>query len=97
LITIPLPDKHACKEILADTLRGLSKAFPKVEELSHHRDLPKVAEACHGLDGRQIRKMAAAACTLHREPAADPNKLKFDDLLRAADKAVKERTTEGKV
>ena len=97
LVTIPLPDKHACKEILADTLRGLSKAFPKVEELSHHRDLHKVAEACHGLDGRQIRKMVASACTLHRETAADPNKLKLDDLLRAADKAVKERKTEGKV
>jgi pachytene checkpoint protein 2 len=97
LVTIPLPDKHACKEILTDTLRGLSKAFPKVEELSHHRDLHKVAEACYGLDGRQIRKMVASACTLHRETAADPNKLKLDDLLRAADKAVKERNPEGKV
>lgn len=97
LITIPLPDKQACKEILADTLRGLSNAFPKVEELSHHRDLHKVAEACYGLDGRQIRKMVASACTLHRETAADPNKLKLDDLLRAADKAVKERITEAKV
>jgi AAA+ superfamily predicted ATPase len=97
LVTIPLPDKDACRVILADTLRGLSKVFPKVEELSHHRDLTKVAEACHGLDGRQIRKMVASACTFHRETAADPNKLKLDDLLRAADKAVKERRTEGKV
>jgi SpoVK/Ycf46/Vps4 family AAA+-type ATPase len=97
LVTIPLPDKHACKEILADTLRGLSKAFPKIEELSHHRDLHKVAEACYGLDGRQIRKMVASACTLHRETAADPNKLKLEDLLRAAEKSVKERKLEVKV
>jgi pachytene checkpoint protein 2 len=96
LLTIPLPDKHACKEILADTLRGLSKAFPKVEELSHHRDLHKVAEASYGLDGRQIRKMVASACTFHRETAADPNKLKLEDLLRAAEKAVKERKVEVK-
>ena len=96
LITIPLPDKRACTEILADTLRGLSKAFPKVQELSHHRELHKVAEACYGLDGRQIRKMVASACTLHRETAADPNKLTLDDLLRAAGKAIKERTVEGK-
>jgi AAA+ superfamily predicted ATPase len=95
LLTIPLPDKHACKEILADTLRGLAKAFPKVEELSHHRELIDVAEACCGLDGRQIRKMVASACTFHRETAADPNKLKTADLLRAAEKAVKER--KGKV
>jgi SpoVK/Ycf46/Vps4 family AAA+-type ATPase len=94
LLTIPLPDKHACKEIIVDTLRGLAKAFPKVEELSHHRELVDVAEACRGLDGRQIRKMVASACTFHRETAADPNKLKTADLLRAAEKAVKER--EGK-
>ena len=75
---------------------GLSKAYPKVVELSNHHDLGKVADACHGLDGRQIRKMVASACTLHRETAADPNKLKLDDLLRAADKAVKERKAEGK-
>lgn len=96
LVTIPLPDKQACKEILADTLRGLAKAFPKIEELSRHRDLHKVAEACYGLDGRQIRKMVASACTLHRETAADPNKLTLDDLLRAAKKAIQERTAEGK-
>jgi pachytene checkpoint protein 2 len=96
LITIPLPDKPACKKILADTLLGLSKAYPKVAELSHHHDLGKLVDACHGLDGRQIRKMVASACTLHRETAADPNKLKLDDLVRAADKAVKERKAEGK-
>ncbi len=96
LITVPLPDQHACKEILADTLRGLAKAFPKVEELSHHRDLAKVAEACYGLDGRQIRKMVASACTLHRETAADPNKLKLEDMLRTAEKVTQERKTEVK-
>lgn len=96
MVTIPLPDKQACKEILADTLRGLAKAFPKVEELSRHRDLRNVADACYGLDGRQIRKMVASACTLHRETAADPNKLTLDDLLRAAKKAIQERTAEGK-
>jgi hypothetical protein len=41
--------------------------------------------------------MVASACTLNRETAADPNKLKLDDLLRAADKAVKERNPEGKL
>lgn len=96
LVTIPLPDKQACKEILADTLRGLAKVFPKVEELSRHRDLHNVADVCYGLDGRQIRKMVASACTLHRETAADPNKLTLDDLLRAGKKAVQERIVEVK-
>ncbi len=76
--------------------RGLAKAFPKVEELSHHRELVDVAEACCGLDGRQIRKMVASACTFHRETAADPNRLKTADLLRAAEKAVKERKGKAK-
>lgn len=94
MITVPLPDKHARKQILTSTLDGLSKAYPKIADLSHHHDLGRVADACHGLDGRQIRKMVASACTFHRETAADPNKLKIDDLLRAADKATKEMNAE---
>jgi AAA+ superfamily predicted ATPase len=94
IVTIPVPDKHACKEILSDTLRGLSHAYPKVSGLLHHHDLEKVAAACHGLDGRQIRKMVASACTRHRETAADPNRLNLDDLLHAAIRAVKERKAE---
>ena len=71
ILSIPLPDKHACQEILADALKGLSKTFPRVEALLRQRDLEEVAEICVGMDGRQIRKMVAMACTFNRETAAD--------------------------
>lgn len=91
VLSVPLPDRQACKEILADALHGLSKTFPKVAALVHHRDLGQVAEICVGMDGRQIRKLLAAACTFSRNTAADPNTLTIADLRRAAEKALKER------
>lgn len=91
VLSIPLPDKHACQEILADALKGLSKTFPKVEALLRQRDLEEVAEICVGTDGRQIRKMIAMACTFNRETAADPNRLTIIELRRAAEKSLKDR------
>lgn len=91
ILSIPLPDKHACQEILADALKGLSKTFPRVEALLRQRDLGEVAEICVGMDGRQIRKMVAMACTFNRETAADPNRLTLIELRRAAEKSLKDR------
>lgn len=91
ILSIPLPDKHACQEILADALKGLSKTFPRVEALLRQRDLGEVAEICVGMDGRQIRKMVAMACTFNRETAADPNRLTIIELRRAAEKSLKDR------
>jgi hypothetical protein len=91
MLSVPLPDKAACQDILCDALKGLSKSFPKVKELAHSRELPEVAEICVGMDGRQIRKMIAAACTFSRDTAADPNRLSTADLRRAAEKFLKER------
>ena len=91
VLEVPLPGKQACHQILTDVLKGLSKTFAKVEGLLKHRDLDEVAELCVGMDGRQIRKMVAVACTFSRETAADPNRLGMSDLRRAAEKALKER------
>lgn len=91
MLSVPLPDKAACQDILCDALKGLSKSFPKVKELALSRELSEVAEICVGMDGRQIRKMIAAACTFSRDTAADPNRLSTGDLRRAAEKFLKER------
>jgi len=91
VITVPLPDKAACKAILVDALSGLAKTFPKIGDLVSHRDLAEIAEICVGMDGRQIRKMLAVACTFNRETAADPNRLTMADLRRAAEKSLKEK------
>lgn len=91
ILSVPLPDKAACQAILCDALKGLSKSFAKVKDLLQHHELAEVAEICVGMDGRQIRKMIAAACTFSRETAADPNRLCIADLRRAAEKTLKER------
>jgi SpoVK/Ycf46/Vps4 family AAA+-type ATPase len=91
ILSVPLPDKAACHEIICDALKGLSKSFARVKDLLQSRELTEIAEICVGMDGRQIRKMIAAACTFNRDTAADPNKLSIGDLRRAAEKALRER------
>ena len=91
ILEVPLPDKIACHQILTDTLKGLARTFSKVDGVARHRDLAEVAEICVGMDGRQIRKMVAVACTFNRNTAADPNKLTITDLRRAAEKTLKEK------
>ena len=91
VLSVPLPDRAACEKILFDALEGLAKTFPKVAALQKDHGLAEVAEICVGMDGRQIRKLLAAACTFHRNTAADPNLLSMSDLRRAAEKALKER------
>lgn len=89
VVSVPLPDRAACQKILFDALEGMAKTFPKVAALQKDSGLGEVAEICVGMDGRQIRKLLAAACTFHRNTAADPNLLSVADLRRAAEKALK--------
>jgi SpoVK/Ycf46/Vps4 family AAA+-type ATPase len=91
ILSVPLPDKTACHEIICDALKGLSKSFTRVKDLLQSRELNEIADICVGMDGRQIRKMIAAACTFSRDTAADPNKLSIADIRRAAEKALRER------
>jgi len=91
VLSVPLPDRAACQKILFDALQGLAKTFPKVAALQKNPGLAEVAEICVGMDGRQIRKLLAAACTFDRNTAADPNLLSVSDLRRAAEKALKEQ------
>jgi len=89
LLTMPLPDASACREILQDTVRGMVAAFPPLKKLLTDSDLEAAAQACAGLDGRQIRKVVAAACTFEKRVAADPSKLTAKAILMAAERAQK--------
>jgi AAA+ superfamily predicted ATPase len=84
---VPMPNYMACRKILEETLIGFSRTFPDAKELIDTDEFDTVARACVGLDGRQIRKMVAAACAFSRHTAADPNKLTITDLLCAAGRA----------
>jgi pachytene checkpoint protein 2 len=87
VLSIPLPGKEACFEILSATIRGLAQTFPAVSRLLKGNALRDVGESCVGLDGRQIRKMVAAACTFSREVALDPNQLTMEHLRLAAERS----------
>ncbi len=90
VVTVDLPGLSVCKQIILDTLRALAVPYPPVKELVNSPDIPLVARACLGLDGRRIRKVVAAACTFEKMTAIDPSRLTVRDLLLAAEHAQKE-------
>jgi SpoVK/Ycf46/Vps4 family AAA+-type ATPase len=85
--TIPLPGPETARLILEDAVKGLSRSFPQAASALKSPHFDAVAAACHGLDGRQIRKLVISACTFDPQTALDPNRLTADDLLRAANRA----------
>lgn len=84
---VPMPNYTAVRQILEETLLGFSRTFPAVKELIDTEEFDTVIRACVGLDGRQVRKVVAAACAFSRQTAADPNLLTITDLLCAAGRA----------
>jgi hypothetical protein len=86
---MPLPNRDACRQILLDTVRGMAEAFPPLKKLLNDPELDAASRACEGLDGRQIRKLVAAACTFDKRVAADPSKLTAKDIRMAAERAQK--------
>lgn len=84
VLTIPLPDKQACRQILLDCLTGLGKTFPNVQKLTTSVDFDQCVSACVGLDGRAIRKVVANALARRKETALNPNLLSTSDLIDAA-------------
>ena len=87
VLTVPLPGATARRQILEMTLAALAREFANVGALSASRDFGRVVEACADLDGRGIRKLVAAACAFDKNTALDPNRLRVDDLRRAAEQA----------
>lgn len=85
--TIPLPGPETARLILEDAVRALAHAFPQAAAVLKNPQFDAAAAACHGLDGRQIRKLVISACTFDPQTALDPNRLTAEDLLRAANRA----------
>ncbi len=89
-LTIPVPSEVGIKAILESTLTGLAKEFPAMKSLTRQADFAQVVKTCVGLDGRQIRKLVATACTFSKKTALDPNLLTLQDIQRAATHVQKE-------
>lgn len=84
VLQVPLPDEAAREAILRSTLNGMADSFPAVRDLLASNRLQEVVQLSVGLDGRRIRKLVAAACTIDKMTALDPNRLSVEQLLAAA-------------
>ncbi len=84
VLQIPMPNADARKSILEDTITGLARKYPSVKQILHDPDFARLVVATDGIDGRQLRKLVATACSFRRETAVDPSKLTAADILRAA-------------
>lgn len=95
VLEIPLPDKEACKRILADCLIGLGKTFPKIAKLATSPQFDRCANECVGLDGRTIRKMVANALAATPQTAMNPEQVTIEDLIEAAKSSKANRLGKG--
>ena len=68
--TIDMPGPDACRKILESTITELSKEFPQVVNILSKPEFIQVVEACNGLDGRQIRKLFATACSFDKSTSS---------------------------
>jgi SpoVK/Ycf46/Vps4 family AAA+-type ATPase len=87
VISIGMPNREACKQILENTLLAVGKKYPAVAKLVNDKGFLEVAESCHGLDARRIRKLVVTACTFDKKTAVAPSNLKLSDLKRAIEAA----------
>jgi hypothetical protein len=91
LAVISQPSREACQAIFYDTLYALAEHFPAIRELTDKPELAEAAHICRDLDGRQIRKLVLAACTLRPTTARDPNTLEAKDFLKAIQRGKQEQ------
>lgn len=87
VLEIAKPSPEACQRILSEAVRGLAKAFPDVESILSDPQFANAATLCHGLDGRQIRKIIVSACTMSKETALNPGRLRAADIINAVNYA----------
>jgi SpoVK/Ycf46/Vps4 family AAA+-type ATPase len=91
LAVIAQPSREASQAIFYDTINALAEQFPTVRTLLEKPEIAEAAHICRDLDGRQIRKLVLAACTLRPETARDPNTLEAKDFLKALQRGKQEQ------
>lgn len=83
-IRVPLPSVDAIHEILADTLRSYGTAYSELTRLADDPGLREVAQTIEGADGRQVRKLVAAALALKQKTVLEPGRLTIETLTEAS-------------
>ncbi|MGX4711985.1 AAA family ATPase [Rhodococcus ruber] len=87
-VLMPLPDEEAVHAILTDALQGFATRYRALGALAGDPQLRRVAAHLAGRDGRTVRKLVTDAMLRRLEVTLDPNELKIEDLLAAAEAAV---------
>jgi pachytene checkpoint protein 2 len=86
VLRLSLPDTTTIAQIIRHSLQELANLWSGTRPLAHDDGLhAKLAAACSGYDGRQVRKLVLSALALRQEVTRDPNGLTADDLLAAVD------------
>ncbi len=84
--TFGRPDAEAAREILRRSIGEVAQLWPGVRALADDEELiTELTERCIGWDGRQIRGLVLRGLTESEKAARDPNRLRAEDLLRAAE------------
>ncbi len=83
----PLPGAEAVEAIFRDTLGAVAAAFPGAAGVADSPRFKEAVAAAVGLDGRRIRKVVAAACSIDPATGVDPGKLTIENLLAAIEEA----------
>ena len=84
VINMPKPDKASIESILRQTLAAFGADFPHLTELANDPEIPNVAIALDGRDGREVRKLVTQAMLERFETTVNPDELAISDLLDAA-------------
>lgn len=87
-VPMPLPDEVAINAILTDALSGFATRYPALAALAGDPQIRRVATYLVGRDGRAVRKLVTDAMLRRLDVTLDPNELRIDDLLAAAEAAV---------
>jgi SpoVK/Ycf46/Vps4 family AAA+-type ATPase len=95
VVNVGLPGPDARTRILHSSVAALVESYPGAKRVLDDQEIEKVARLCDGLDGRQMRKLVAAACTFDKDTALDPGRLKMTDLIKAAEAARQEHGSRG--
>jgi len=90
VVTVELPNREACEQILIDTVQKLSVPFSGLSHLLKAPELRQAAALCVGMDGRRIRKVVLSAFALDKNVAVKPETLTARLILEAARRAKNE-------
>jgi ATP-dependent 26S proteasome regulatory subunit len=86
VLHLSLPDTATIARIFRHSLHELAGLWSGTRALAQDDGLhEKLASACAGFDGRQVRKLVLSALALRQEVTRDPNELTADDLMAAVD------------